>query len=57
MVGKFKVWESLRISGSFILKVNVSTSLDEASALTINCSLFSCSSTFVFLEAVGVKRV
>ena len=48
MVGKFAVSESLRLSGSFMFQVPVSTSFDEFSALIINSSLFSCSTAFVF---------
>ena len=48
MIGKLAVWERLRLFGSFILQVPVSTSFDEFTALIINSSLFSCSAAFVF---------
>ena len=49
MVGEFTVWGRLRLSGSFILQVPVSTSFDEFSAPIINSSLFSCpTAAFVF---------
>ena len=48
LLGKFAVWKRLRLFGSFILQVPVSTTFDESSALIINSLLFSCSNAFVF---------
>ena len=48
MEGKCAPWDWLKLFGSFILKVTVSTSFDESSALTINYSLFTFSTNFAF---------
>ena len=46
--GKCAVWNWLTLSGSFIVKVPVSTSFDESSTLTVNYSMFTFSTNFVF---------
>lgn len=48
MEGKCAVWDWLRSSGSFILKVPISNSFYESSALILNYSMFTFSSNFVF---------